>query len=301
VTIADDLRTLALSVDGLLQENTHLASQVADRDADIAALNTEFDALTQALEDCRTALASPAVWFGRNEGGTELEGVVPTARSAIRVFKTDANAPWTDVDGYLAEGRRVYLSVRTPAQAEAVADTYGGADNLVLIVHHEPENDSISPTLFRVEQAEAVALVAGRLPMAPVLMAATYRTNADAWIDPTLPYVEIGVDGYLRAYPWNSRGFDLIFESPVAFARSHGLPLAICEVGVLSAINTTVVPESAQAAEFVRLHSILDAAPEVRALMYFHEAVTKDATRDYRFAHRPTVLAAYRDMVKETP
>jgi hypothetical protein len=263
----------------------------AERDAALL----EVDRLRAELDACQNP--EPTVWFGRNEGSPELDALLPT-QSAIRVYKTDGNAPWGDVDGYLAQGRRVYLSVRNYDDAAWTAAAYNGVPNFILTVHHEPENDGITPEEFRAEQRRTFDIVAGRVPIAPALMAATFnKGEAELWIDETLPYAEIGVDGYLRKYPWQTAGFDAIFNSALIYAGQRALPLAICEVGVMQNYDGQPVPETLQAQEVDRLDDIVRDGG-IHAVMYFHESWTKDGvTRDYRFLGRPQVEAAFRQMV----
>ena len=300
MTIADDLRALAQGVDGLLQERDFLAQQLTGVQADRNAWMRQADSLAAdlaetlaALQDCRNP--RPRVVVGVNEGGAELEPALGIPLGAVRVFDQ------TDVDAFIAAGKEVYLSVRTVSDVPAVVDRYAGEHRLTLIVRHEPEDDNdTTPMAFQAEQREAARLVAGRLRFAPCLMAATWtKGQAGQWIAPDVPYDALCVDGYLREIPWTALGFERIFRLVIEDAAARGLPLAITEVGVPSRVDASTSTEQAQAAEITRLHSIAAGAPGIEAVCYFHESVTKDKTRDYRFTARPLVVEAFRAMVTD--
>lgn len=260
--------------------------------------------LRAELERCRDP--EPRCRVGRNQEAPELEEALGVPLRAVRVFKRTAAehgaAPWADVDALLDEGYKVYLSVKDIALVGSVAKVYRGA-RLVLIMHHEPENDT-DPAAWQREQREA-AWLAGGVPFAFCLMAATFGEQADRWIPADVGYDEVCVDGYLRGYPWRRDGFAGVFAGAFAWAEQHGLPLAITEVGALSAITPrgkppVVVPEAEQAAAIDQLHALVAERGYVRAVCWW-EGITRkqDATRDYRITGRPVALEAFRRLAAD--
>ena len=254
------------------------------------SLLLQLDVAEDTIDDLRNQLPpEPRVRLGVNQGGlAELEPALGVTLRALRAF---SDGP--EVFDALTKGRKVYLSVRSPSEVPAIVANYSDAD-LTLIVHHEPENDT-TPAAYQAEQREAASLIPPNMGFAPVLMAATYNKGQPSrWIPPDVAYTELGVDGYLRGYPWTTAGFDYTFKGALAEAAAGALPLAICEVGVLSAIDAVVVPELEQATEIERLHRIIQTYPDIVTVCWFEEQVTKDAVRDYRIAQRAAPLARFR-------
>ncbi len=285
--------------DDAAAEGRRLYDLVASSEAEIATLlgrvaelERQLAEVQAALEECRNP--EPRVRFGVNEGGAELELALGIPLDAVRVFDETILDPWLDA------GKRVYASVRNLSDLGRLADRYAGRGDVVLIYRHEPEDEGGTSADYVEGQRSAAAVIDGRVRFAPCLMARTWVAGRqDRWIGPDVPYDLLCVDGYLREIPWGVRGFDLVFGAVIADARARGLPLAITEVGVPCQVDAATSTPAQQAYELDKLHRIVAEAPEIEAVCYFHERITKDKTRDYRFAHRPEVLAAWQAMVTD--
>jgi uncharacterized small protein (DUF1192 family) len=291
MSIFDDAVTAAVSAQ--VTGNTGIA-RIAELEAQLAAR----DARIAELEAQLTPATTP-VLFGFSQEGAPL---FPSYDyEVVRVYKRAGAgpAPYADVDGHLEGDKRVYLSVKDFSQVEPAAVAYAGA-NVRLAYFHEPE-DNMTGAEFASLQRRAYEAIARRLEFGPILMSWTFdpRSGRDpaAYVPSDVPFDFLGVDGYLRNYPYPTSGWPGVFDAPLAFARERELPLAITEVGALSQYGSVVVPEAVQAGAIGALHEYLAAhRADLADVIWWHGTTHKDIFRDYRIAGRLQAVEAWWQM-----
>jgi hypothetical protein len=302
-----------------------LKSTVANQAAAIEAGEAKIVGLSDDLLEVRAALAEcqgapiPIDVFrlGVNEGAVaEFESKAPT--DSIRVFDDGPT-----VLPALTSGDEVVLSimpVTTPAISAVVTRYRDVAASLVLMGHHEPENDYGSNTSHaeraRLWQAEQRLLIPFRdeVEISACLMCATYQSPTlrqlyvPAEFVAEMGYQSMTIDAYLRAIPWTPKGFDSNLRPALTWIRDElGLPARIGEWAVPSSVKTgTALATSTPAAQEVEVRKFLDLCEEfgVLSASHFNEQITKadgpggaTVVRNYRVIEgatvtRPLVVAA---------
>jgi hypothetical protein len=252
----------------------------------IATQETRIENLEAELEACLNPEPPTGPLIGVNQGGVADFMRMGGPIQVVRVF--DQGNWEAEVRVHLDAGRTVILSVKSDANQARAAALFSD-EGVWLARVHEPDAKGMRKEAWRQEQLK-LAPLNGAFNLLPITTAAGFVEWVTAALLDDVPYHGTGFDAYLRAVPWNSRGFDVNMKPCLEHAATLNLPALVCEFGVATSVDGKASDPVMQAAEVAKA---LDYSGgfDVAAYCYFNESVTKDVNRDYRLDTRPLALA----------
>lgn len=233
------------------------------------------------------SIPSARLTLGVNSGGRDaLENALLSPVEGLRIF--DQTQPAIDA---VRAGYEVIFSFKDATAAPVIAQQLAPyADSVWMTWLHEPE-DNTSPLDYATGwHALAPTLAAFRL--VPILMGGVGGISVKSittWVPQDIPFAAIGVDCYLRQYPW-TRSLASIATPAVQYARSKGISVLVPEFGIIRPTDDLTV----RAHALEDWHTFLANTPEIVFAAIWNTSTPKGGvTRDYVFSDDAPTLAAF--------